>query len=278
MNRSTSVALFFTSWRLPLFVSLLLAGSVAVYLTPAPFAEWPAQWASYHDFADRRALWGVPNFGDVMSNLPFLLTGSWGFFVCAHTTPGPGARLTEPWERRAWMAVFAGVFATGFGSAYYHWSPNNDTLFWDRLPMAVVFALIVTLVLAERVSWKWGKNLAIPAVALAIGSVVFWTVTERLGHGDLRPYGLVQGMAMLALPLMLLFWRGRYNRAADLWCVLAGYIAAKGLEQWDRAVFAAFGGLVSGHTLKHLAAAAATGFMVLHLRRRKESGTPAAPP
>ena len=35
--------------------------------------------------------------------------------------------------------LFLGILLTGFGSAYYHLEPNDQTLFWDRLPMAISF-------------------------------------------------------------------------------------------------------------------------------------------
>jgi hypothetical protein len=50
--------------------------------------------------------------------------------------------------------------------------------------------------------------------------------------------------------------------------MLGFYLAAKALEQGDRFVFDLLGGTVSGHTLKHLAAAAATAAMFVHVRRR----------
>jgi hypothetical protein len=47
--------------------------------------------------------------------------------------------------------LFAGIFLTGFGSSYYHLDPNDSTLFWDRLPMTICFAAILSAVVEERV-------------------------------------------------------------------------------------------------------------------------------
>jgi hypothetical protein len=61
--------------------------------------------------------------------------------------------------------------------------------------------------------------------------------------------------------------------------VFAGYVLAKLLELFDRELLA-FGHLVSGHMLKHVAAAVA-GFMVcrmLMLRALKESAAQRAKP
>ena len=46
------------------------------------------------------------------------------------------------------------------------------------------------------------------------------------------------------------------------WGLLAGYAVAKGFELADHAVLDALGGRVSGHTLKHLVAAAAAAWIL----------------
>jgi hypothetical protein len=265
-------ALLLSRIRLPVLIASMIITALVVYFSPVHWENWPGQWPAYHLFADRRGWLGVPNAGDVLSNLPFLFTGAWGFFVCWNSKPAPGTRLTEPWERRAWLVMFAGVFATGLGSGYYHWNPNNDTLFWDRLPMAVVFALTVCVLVAERVSWKWGRTMCVPFTLLAVGTVVFWTLGERAGRGDLRPYGVLQGASMVIVPVVLLLWRPRYSRGGDWWWMLAFYLLAKALEQGDRVVFDWLGGTVSGHSLKHLAAAAATAVLLVHIRHRRTLG------
>ena len=43
----------------------------------------------------------------------------------------------------ATVVLFLGFFLTGIGSSYYHWDPNDGTLFWDRLPMTLSFAAIL---------------------------------------------------------------------------------------------------------------------------------------
>jgi hypothetical protein len=60
----------------------------------------------------------------------------------------------------------SGIFLTGFGSSYYHWSPNDGTLFWDRLPMALVFMAILASTVEERVNAKAGAVLLWPLFAI----------------------------------------------------------------------------------------------------------------
>src|SRR4051812_8016019 len=64
----------------------------------------------YHQFADRTTLLGIPNFWNVVSNLPFILVGAVGLF---HVRDLAG------------RVIFLGVFLTGFSSSYYHWNPND---------------------------------------------------------------------------------------------------------------------------------------------------------
>ena len=99
-------------------------------------------------------------------------------------------------------------------------------------------------------------------------SVTWWHWTEVRNVGDVRWYFLVQFLPMALIPLLLLLFPARYNRTQDLLAVLGLYVMAKLLELLDANVFSA-GRLVSGHTLKHLAAAFAVYWMLRMLAARK---------
>jgi hypothetical protein len=115
------------SRKIWLLVLLTLTTLVAIFAAP-PIP----QALSFHHFADDRALWGIPNFGNVTSNLPFLIVAIIGLVTVVRSTAPPAIRAT-------YALLFVGVLLTGLGSAYYHWNPNNDTLVWDRIPMTIVF-------------------------------------------------------------------------------------------------------------------------------------------
>jgi hypothetical protein len=162
--------------------------------------------------------------------------------------------------------MFFALILTAGGSAYYHLAPNNARLVWDRLPIIIVFMALLAAVIAERVSVNAGLALFPLLEALGVASVLYWRSSELNGHGDLRLYAAVQVYAILILLLALLL-QPRYARGADFAVVVGLYALAKILEEADRQVFA-IGGLVSGHTLKHMAAAAA-GYWVLRMLRRR---------
>jgi hypothetical protein len=94
-----------------------------------------------------------------------------------------------------------------------------------------------------------------------LASVLYWRATD-----DLRPYVLVQFLPVLLIPLVLLLYPRRGS--AGLWLALACYVLAKALEQFDGQVYAALGGVISGHSLKHLAAAAGMAALFGSLRSR----------
>lgn len=244
------------AWIVPALIAL---GIAWVVVGPQP------QPLSYHDFADRRALWGIPNFGDVISNLGLVLVGAQ---ACVVLLRGAHAPFLQPWERPAQWVFALGVFLTGFGSAYYHWAPDNETLVWDRLPMTLFFMPFFALMLGERLSFDWGRRLLWPLVAIGVGSVVWWAWTESQGRGDLRLYALVQFVPVLMVPVLLLACRPRYSHTRDLLLAVGWYGLAKGFEAADRMVFAASGQLVGGHTLKHVASAVAAWYIVRNLRLR----------
>ena len=250
--------------RVWVIVGVGLAAIVTVLFLP-PIPQDPA----YHDFADRRRFLGIPNALNVLSNAPFVLVGALGWtFLLRQGRPRADGPLTEPWERSVFLILFAGIGLTGLGSAYYHLAPGNVTLFWDRLPMTIVFMSLMAVIIAERISLTAGRRL-LPILLLAgAGSVVYWLVGELSGAGDLRLYGLVQFFPLVTIPLMLLLFPPRYTRGADLVGALACYALAKLFELLDAPIFAV-GGVVSGHTLKHLASAVAMYWILRMVQTRQ---------
>ena len=131
----------------------------------------------------------------------------------------------------------------------------------------IVFMALLSAVIAERMSVTAGLALFPLLQAAGIGSVLLWRASELHGHGDLRFYAAVQAGSILIL-LLALFLPARYTRGSDFAVVVGFYVLAKILETADRKVFA-IGQIVSGHTLKHLAAAAAGYWVLRMLERRK---------
>ena len=82
-------------------------------------------------------------------------------------------------------------------------------------------------------------------------------VSEQAGAGDLRFYGVVQFFPMLALPLIFVLFRPRRLDGRYLAAMIGFYALAKVFEFFDHAIFEILGQTVSGHSLKHLAAAVA---------------------
>lgn len=242
-------------------IAILLAAAAACFALV--FSLDPvAQDLAYHDFADKRGLGGIPNFGDVAGNLPFIGVGIAGI-IAVWRRRKLWAHPAECW---LWTVFFTGIFLVGFGSGYYHWAPENATLVWDRLPMTIGFMSLFSLMICERISLKAGLLLFPLFLAAGIGSIWYWNLTESVGQGDLRPYALVQFFPMVAILLILWLFPSSGTRYFVL--TLVWYVLAKLLEHFDREFFDMTGGIVSGHTLKHLAAAVSTGWMVEYVRKK----------
>jgi hypothetical protein len=170
-------------------------------------------------------------------------------------------------ERWPYVIVFAGMVLTAIGSSYYHLAPDNGRLVWDRLPMTIVFMALVAAMVMERISLPTGLALLPILLLIGIASVVQWHISEINGSGDLRFYAALQVYAVLLL-LVILLLPPRYTRSADLVVVVGFYVLAKITETADREIFA-FGHIVSGHTIKHLAAAAAGLWILWMLEKRR---------
>ncbi len=243
---------------------LLLAAIAVSLVVGAMLADPIAQDVAYYDFADRRPVLGVPNGLDVLSNLPFLIIGVWGMRAARQS------RLQTALDSRtAWQVFFFGIAVIAVGSGYFHWSPSTATLVWDRLPMTIGFMSLVSIIVAEYFSVRWARRLLLPLLIAGAASVFWWWVSEAQGHGDLRPYALVQFLPMSLIPLVLLLYRGRSVLARYLWWMIAFYVLAKLTEHFDKQIFAV-GTIVSGHTLKHLFAALAPASLLIALLQRRE--------
>lgn len=226
--------------------SLLLVAFLGA-LALASFGPAVAQHAHYHAFADQRSWFGVPCAMDVLSNLPFAVAGVWGLMVVGH-------KRSTPWDTRwALCAVFfAGLLVTAVGSTVYHWQPDNWGLAWDRVGMVGAFAGLLGMAAADRISTRsgvWVAGLVLVAGPLAVA--VWYT------SGNLMPWVVVQGGGMLLVIVLALRRPIPQAWGLPLLAVIAFYALAKLLELGDHAVYAWSHGLVSGHSLKHMAAAMA---------------------
>jgi len=256
--------IFVFRMRLLLIVGLAIAAIAAMlFFPPIP------QDASYHNFADQRKIIGIPNALNVISNAFLAMAGLLGLlFILNKQAMKVGGPFMETWERLAFLVMFVGTELAALGSAYYHLAPDNSRLFWDRLPMTVVFMSLFSIVIAERISLPAGRHLFLPLMAMGIGSVVYWHLTEIRGVGDLRLYGLVQFFPMLAIPLMLFLFPARYTRTADFFGAVGWYALAKIFEVLDAQVFA-MGNLLSGHSFKHLASGLAAYWILRMVKTRR---------
>lgn len=224
--------------------------------------------SAYHHFADSRTFLYIPNFFDVLSNLFILAAGAYGLKLLFDPRDGvERAKFENRSEEFPYMVFFVGAALACFGSIYYHWSPNNFSLAWDRIPIAMMAVSFLTIVVNERVSQKVGFFLLPVLLLLGIFSICLWYLTELTGAGDLRLYLLVQFMPMILVLYMLFFMPSRYSRSNRFGWILAIYALAKAAEMFDREIFDALV-WVSGHTIKHILAALAVFALAEMLRCR----------
>ncbi|MBI5260346.1 MAG: hypothetical protein HY852_00840 [Bradyrhizobium sp.] len=222
-----------------------------------------AQPVHYNEFADLSVVFGIHRAADVLSNAGFALVAVWGWLTLRPRRASDQLRAGWPGYR----LFLIGLFLTAFGSAFYHLAPDNVRLIWDRLPIALACA---GLLVGVRGDTQPGLKTEIEAIVLgffAVASVAWWAYTDRSGADDLRPYLLLQGLPLVLIPL----WQAIYRAPGTDRIAFAGamvlYVLAKVAEVLDHEIANALG-FVSGHTLKHLIATAATAAVVWGLTRR----------
>ncbi len=246
------------TFRIGLLLAFTLLAVGAALLLPAV-----PQPLDYHDFADKRAAFGIANFLDVSSNVAFAIAGLAGLAI----TLNPRTCFDHAYERWPYGVFFVGVLLTAAGSAYYHLAPDNATLVWDRLPMTIGFMSLVSAQIVDRVSPRVGVGLLAPLLLIGVASVVYWIASERAGHGNVVPYGVLQAYSVVILVALAALQPSRYTHGAAIYGVFAAYVLAKILEHFDRRLLD-LGGIVSGHTLKHVVAAIAA-LLVCHMLWRR---------
>jgi hypothetical protein len=206
-----------------------------------PASDNPA----YFDFADQRTILGIPYFGDVISNVPFLFVGIFALYVLGKT---------KKWDLYSVCGAiigFSGILIF-FGSSYFHWLPNTDRLFWDRLPMTIAFSSIMALIIGDRTKIKYGWQAMGILIPFGFITVIGW----KSGWLTLRPYIVLQFGSMLAVAAVIFLRRkGKISNRSILAC-LGFYAGAKFFEVFDVRVYD-LTGFVSGHSIKHVLAALA---------------------
>lgn len=214
-----------------------------------------AQDLAYHNFSDLRIFFGIPYFMDVVSNLPFIIIGIMGW------------QLTTKSYRKTTMAyflisltLFTGIFFTGVGSAFYHYAPNNFTLIFDRLPMTLVFTSFFASIIYDYIGSRVGAIAFYSLFVVGIYSIFYWYYTEITGAGDLRLYAFIQFFPMVAVPLILIFYKNNQLYTKQLLLVFFAYVISKLTEHYDVAIYD-FLKVISGHTIKHLFSALALYFV-----------------
>ena len=250
----------------------LLTARISLLALCALLAPWLAAWVlpsfaqpqSFHSYADQRAWLGLPHAADVLSNLPFLAVGALGLHFVLHGWRTNNRDAFSD-QRAAWpyALLFVGVVLTALGSAWYHAQPNDSTLVWDRLPMALGFAGLVAGTLTDREPrWIWQWLFAFAVVGA--GTVLYWHVRENLA-----PYLVMQVGFIAAALIATAFIPSRYSHANRVYAAAGLYAVAAIFERLDHQVYALLGGWISGHTLKHFAACAAILVVYTMLRKRR---------
>lgn len=238
----------------------IICGVCMVAFVVTAFLPLIPQPPAYHHFADQRTIFGIAHGLDVLSNLAFLASGLLGLLFVAKF-----GRALDPGTGWAFATLFFGLVLTSVGSAYYHLAPDNQRLVFDRLPMIIAMAGCGGALLTDRFGGRAACAVA-PLIVIGLWTVYQWNASEAAGHGDLRWYALYEGLIILNGVLLLWMFPSR-NRATPAFVIaVAGNVLAKLFELLDKPIYA-LGGIVSGHTLKHLSAGLAFLPLVFLIRR-----------
>ncbi len=234
--------------------SFLLIMFGVLFIVGMFFISPIVQSEDYHLFSDTKSVFGIPNFWNVISNLLFVIIGICGIYIFRNHRE----------NNIEYIILFAGIILIGIGSGYYHFSPNTQSLIWDRLPMTIVFMTLFSIIISEFISVKLGKVFLWPLLLIGLGSIWWWIYG---GMNDLRLYVLVQFYPVIAIPIILIFFKSKVTYGRIYWFLLAFYFLAKISEHYDQIIHNSLG-IISGHTLKHLFSGLGLCILFIAYKRR----------
>ncbi|MBT4066838.1 MAG: hypothetical protein HOE76_06435 [Euryarchaeota archaeon] len=235
--------------------SLLSFIAIAIAYGPIPQPQ------EYHDFADDREFWSIPNTFDVMSNLVIIFPGIVGL-AFVHERRGSSDIPVD--ETSIHITLFAGMILTFAGSVWFHLDPNDSTMFWDRLGMSVVIGSCISLIINDMLDRNLAAKIHIPILLASIISVIWWPVFD-----DLRIYFIVKHQPFIIFPILLLFGTRLYNKISGYYWGLSMFALATLFEFTDQLIFN-LTGFISGHTLKHISAGIGLWFLMVMVRDRQK--------
>lgn len=213
---------------------------------------------NYHNFADKRRVLGIPNLLNVITNLPFTIIGLLGLRA---------SRIVKEKElKHINYLLFIGFLLLTIGSSYYHLLPQNNTLFYDRVPMVIIFMSFLSFIIYSRINKRTGYKAFVVLNIIGIISVIYWILSEKAGKGDLRWYGMIQFFPVVAIPLILFLYSSSLDFWKEIFFIFLFFGLAKLSEKFDKEVYYLLRDTISGHSLKHLLMAIA-GYIVVMIQR-----------
>ena len=235
-----------------------LAGLIILLLL-AIFLPAISQNQNYHNFVDQRTFFRIKNASNTLSNLAFIVVGLWGLI---NFYKNKYIKISNSFSVLLNL-FFITIILTGLGSSYYHLSPNDFTLVFDRLALSLVFAVILAMLASIRISERSGFHTLAELIILAPLSVLLWNY-----NGNLTPYAVLQFGGIIIIVLTLLLTKAQ-KQSPCFTSLIILYGFAKVAEFYDVEIFNLSQNLISGHTLKHLIASIAVLVFISPLKVKK---------
>ena len=230
-----------------------------ILLLLAIFLPAIAQNQNYHNFIDQRTFFRIKNASNTLSNLAFIVVGLWGLI---NFYKNKYIKISNSFSVLLNL-FFISIILTGLGSSYYHLSPNDFTLVFDRLALSFTFAVILAMLANIRISERSGFHTLAELIILAPLSVLLWNY-----NGNLTPYAVLQFGGIIIIILTLLLTKAQ-KQSPCFTSLIILYGFAKVAEFYDVEIFKLSQNLISGHTLKHLIASIAVLVFISPLKVKK---------
>jgi len=191
---------------------------------------------SYHDFADKRTIYGIPNMMNVVSNIFVLI---------------PILYLLRKQSRVSLLVCI--ILLQRLTSVYYQLSPSDDRLVWDMIFIATGISVVLSMFIHVQY--------IIILYIICIISIIYWKITHNF-----IPYII----SIYCIPIYLILTCHNKKICNIVYILVFVSILKLLFEYSDSYIYQLTNKRISGHSLKHVTTSIELSLVIIILLRLKK--------
>jgi len=197
---------------------------------------------NYHNFADQRNFFNIPNFFNIISNLFIYIPIH---YIIQNRENTNKFNMID--------ILIINILCIIITSIYYHINPNDNTIIFDKI--SIVSTIITVCIIILKI-----ENNIIRIILYIIGilSVIYWIKKDNL---------LFYIILIIGVPIYICYKLYKYtNLRIYIYSHIFSLILLRLVEYYDLPIYQFTNQIISGHSLKHIIASIniLSGVIMIH--------------